>query len=368
MHVNSDARKVLIYRIGSLGDTVVALPCLHLIERTYPKAERAMLTNIPVHAKAPAASAVIGESGLVHRYLDYSVGIRNPLTLARLWRSIRRFRPDVLIYLMPMRPQAAVRRDLRFFRACGIRRIVGAPWPEEELAKLKYFEDKDLYEHEAERLARCLAALGHIDLNDRANWDLRLTALETERADDLLAALSGKPIICWAIGCKRQPNDWGVENWAALSSALGNEFPGYGLVLVGTQEDRENSDRASSAWPGSRLNLCGQLSPRETAAVMARAELFVGPDSGPGHLAAAVGTPCASVFSARDLPGKWHPFGNGNQVVYHKTDCFNCETEMCIEQKKKCILSITVDEMVTAAVRAWKLGRAQRTAGLTTRI
>ena len=49
----SPVRKVLIYRLGSLGDTVVALPCFHLIERTFPGAERVLLTNFPVHAKAP---------------------------------------------------------------------------------------------------------------------------------------------------------------------------------------------------------------------------------------------------------------------------------------------------------------------------
>ena len=51
-------RKVLIYRLGSLGDTLVALPCFHLIERMFPGSERVLLTNFPVHAKAPAAAAV----------------------------------------------------------------------------------------------------------------------------------------------------------------------------------------------------------------------------------------------------------------------------------------------------------------------
>jgi heptosyltransferase III len=360
MLVSQDARRVLIYRVGSLGDTVVAIPCLHLIERTFPNAERALLTNFPVHAKAPAAKAVIGDSGLVHRYIDFAVGTRNPLTLARLWLSIRRFRPDVLVYLMPRRNPEVAKRDLRFFRACGIKGILGVPELTEESAKPKYFLDRGLYEHEAERLARCLHELGNVDLNDSANWDLRLTAAETKKADMLLGNFGAQPMICWAIGAKRQPNDWGVENWEALSSALGHKFLDYGLVLLGTKEEHIDSDRASRKWPGRRLNLCGQLSPRESAAVMARAELFVGPDSGPGHLAAAVGTPCASVFSARDLPGLWYPYGRSNQVIYHQTDCFYCRTEMCIEQKKKCILSITVDEVVSAAMKAWELGKAER--------
>ena len=82
---------VLIYRLGSLGDTVVALPALHLVARTFPNARRLMLTNFPVHAKAPAASAIIGESGLVHGYISYPVGTRNVLELTRLWCQFAAF-------------------------------------------------------------------------------------------------------------------------------------------------------------------------------------------------------------------------------------------------------------------------------------
>ncbi|MGA7884288.1 MAG: hypothetical protein WCA44_01005, partial [Acidobacteriaceae bacterium] len=59
----ASVRRVLIYRLGSLGDTVVTLPALHVIERAFPQAERRMLTNLPVHAKAPAAWAILEGSG-----------------------------------------------------------------------------------------------------------------------------------------------------------------------------------------------------------------------------------------------------------------------------------------------------------------
>ena len=54
------SNRILIYRIGSLGDTLVALPCLHLIARTFAGSERILLTNVPIHAKAPAAASVFG--------------------------------------------------------------------------------------------------------------------------------------------------------------------------------------------------------------------------------------------------------------------------------------------------------------------
>jgi hypothetical protein len=86
-------RNVLIYRLGSLGDTVVALPCLHLVARTYPNAQRVLLTNFPVNSKAPAAAAVLGGTGLVHGYMRYTVGTRRVGELLRLAWLIRRFSP-----------------------------------------------------------------------------------------------------------------------------------------------------------------------------------------------------------------------------------------------------------------------------------
>src|SRR3569833_742025 len=122
------AQRVLIYRIGSLGDTIVALPCFHLIARKYPDAERILLTNFPVHAKAPASAAVLANSGLVHGYMQYTIGTRSPLQLLRLAAKIRQFRPDVLIYLMPPRAIDAVRRDSWFFKFGGaVKHIVGQP-------------------------------------------------------------------------------------------------------------------------------------------------------------------------------------------------------------------------------------------------
>ena len=93
------AKRVLIYRLGSLGDTLVALPALHLVARAFPDAERRMLTNFPVNVKAPAAAAVLGDSGLVDGYFRYAVGTRSVRELAGLWWQLRRWRPDVLVYL-----------------------------------------------------------------------------------------------------------------------------------------------------------------------------------------------------------------------------------------------------------------------------
>jgi len=347
-------RRVLIYRLGSFGDTVVALPSLHLIARTFPKATRILLTNLPVHAKAPSMRAVLGDSGLVHDYINYRVGMRNPMELAQTWRRIRSFGPDILIYLALPRGPKALRRDLLFFRACGIRRIVGAPFG--DLARPRYDPQTGLWEHESVRTARTLEVLGDANPFDIANWDLKLQPAEIDRADQCLSALGGRPFLVGGIGTKMQAKDWGAGKWQALIRKMAIRFPAHGLVFVGAREDYDVSQFAGQDWKGTTVNLCGELSPRETAAVLRRAELFIGPDSGPMHLAASLGIPCAIAFSARGKPGHWYPFGPKHEVVYHKTECFGCDLEVCVEQRKKCLESIQVDEMLDAVLRAWQPG------------
>ncbi len=89
---------------------------------------------------------------------------------------------------------------------------------------------------------------------------------------------------------------------------------------------------------------------------MELATLFVGHDSGPMHLAAAIGLPCVAIFSAHNKPGPWFPFGEGHRVIYHKVECYDCGLEKCERYAKKCIASITVDEVLEAATEL--LGRA----------
>ncbi len=345
-------RRVLIYRLGSLGDMVVALPALHLIARVFPAAERRMLTNIPVSSKAPAAAAVLGESGLVTGYLRYVVGMRDLWAIASLWWRIARWRPEVVVYLAAARGVRAARRDAWFFRLCGVRRLVGVPLT---IAEQACARDADgLLEPEASRLVRNLKALGTMDLEERAAWDLHLTEAEHARAAEVLAEAGNRPVVAVSVGTKVQAKDWGRENWRALLGQIALLCPGHALVLCGAPEEAEASEFAAAGWreaagsAGSVVNLCGRLTPRESAAVFALAKIFVGHDSGPMHLAAAVGTPCVAIFAARNLPRQWFPYGAGHRVVYHSVSCQGCALETCIVEKKRCLTSIRVTEVVDA--------------------
>jgi heptosyltransferase-3 len=353
---DAGVKRVLIYRMGSLGDTVVALPSLHLIARAFPNAERRMLTNFPVSAKAPAAAAVLADNGLVQGYFRYVVGTRSPRELLSLWWALLRWRPQVLVYLGPVRGIAAAARDAKFFRVCGISRQIGVPLTE-AMQKHAFQPEHNALEPEAERLARNIAELGDARVGSGEAWDLRLTAAEEAKASEALEAAGGLPILAVGVGTKVQSKDWGRENWRALLRRLGGTFPGYAIALMGAKEEKEFSEFAAEGWretAGSAspvINLCGLLTPRESAACFTHARLFLGLDSGPMHLAAAVGTPCVAIFAARNIPRVWFPHGEQHRVVYHEVDCMGCGLETCIVERKKCLTSITVEE-VAAEVEA----------------
>lgn len=352
--MSSPTRRILIYRLGSLGDTIIALPALHLIANAFPDAERRMLTNFPVNVKAPAAAAILGDNGLVHSYFRYAVGTRSPRELLSLWWQIVRWRPQVLVYLSAPRGVAAARRDASFFRLCGVRRLIGVPLAE-DMQRNRWQESEQALEPEAVRIARNIAELGDARIDDPASWDLHLSAAEHARALEALRPTTGRPVVAVSVGTKVQSKDWGRENWRALLAELGNLYPGHALALAGSPQESEASEFAADGWrqagAGPVINLCGQLTPRESAAAFARAQLFIGHDSGPMHLAASVQTPCVAIFAARNRPRVWFPYGKQHRVVYHQTDCWGCGLETCIVERKKCITSITVGE-VLAEVRA----------------
>jgi ADP-heptose:LPS heptosyltransferase len=285
--------------------------------------------------------------------MRYSTGTRRVGELLRLAWEIRRFGPDLLIYMNNVRPWEDLERDRMFFSVSGIRRIVGLRG---EIDQNHLFNaDTGLWESEAARLARLIDELGNANVADLNNWNLSITTAERAAAAAAMGSLAGKPLIVCGPGTKMQAKDWGQDNWQQLLTNLSEKYPEFGLALVGAEEDAALGDFVAQQWTGPKVNMCGQLSPRETAAVFEHAHVFLGPDSGPMHLAAIARVPCVIAFAARRPPGIWFPVGDQHQIVYHQTSCFDCRLQTCVVEARRCLTSIAVAEMVAAVGRA--LGR-----------
>ncbi len=306
---------LLIYRLGSLGDTLVSLPCFHKIAERFPTARRLVLTNRPISRAAPRLLDILDGTGLVHGAIEYDLSLRSPSALVGLRSRLRSTGADTLCYLAAPRGRMRLWRDLAFFRLCGIKRVIGAPLTA-DLRQTRIDPGSEEIEYECERLARCIAELGPLDLDRRSAWDLRLSVDEQNEASEALAPLANRPFIAVNMGGKWAENDWGEPKWRELFAFLSREWASFGIAVVGGASDAARAMALAAVHPWPVLNLCGRSSLRVTAAVLSRASLFIGHDSGPLHLAATCGVPCVGIFGTTNKPHKWHPYGPGHRVIH----------------------------------------------------
>jgi heptosyltransferase III len=308
------AEPVLVYRIGSIGDAVISLPCFHKISRCFPDSVRVVLTNHILSSMTAPVESVLQGGGFIHSVVRYSIGTRDPAELRALARAVRAIKAKQLIYIGGNRGLLAAYRDLVFFRFCGFSKIIGLPLSA-HLDCIQIDPATGEYEHEANRLVRCLRGLGKIDLNDASVWNLRLQTGECVKPDAYLSSLAGEQFIAVNTGGKLEVQDWGEERWMTMLGTVGLHVDAA-LVFVGGVGDYARATRLARIWPGSTLNSCGQFSPRECGRLLGRASLFVGHDTGPLHIAAASQIPCVAIFGSNNKPRQWHPYGPHHRVIH----------------------------------------------------
>ena len=348
--MRASPKRILIYRLGSLGDTIVTLPALRVVANAFPESKRWMLTNFSVSVKAVPAAQVLRNTGLIQGYIEYPIGLRDPGALMELRKRIRSLHPEVLVYLATPRGRGRILRDALFFKLCGIKQLIGVPYTPSLQSSAAM--DNGIYEYEGARLLRCIQSLGTIPLEDPSAFDLCLTSSEHSAAGAALNGLGkSRPFIVACVGAKVDVKDWGNTNWAQLLSKLGKTLNGWDLAMIGSADEAERSSQLLRQWSGDSRNLCGQLSVRESAAMLSRSEAYIGHDSGPMHLAAAVGTLYVAIFSSRNLPGEWFPPGSQHRILYKTVGCMGCRRDVCEERNKTCIRSISVDEVFGHVMR-----------------
>jgi heptosyltransferase III len=319
------AEPLLIYRLGSIGDTVVALPSLRAIARTFPRHHRVLLTNSPTSARASSPESVLAGTGLIHEAIYYPEDGDTLRKFSALLLELRRRQVRTMVYLQPRLTAAAVLRDVLFFRAAGVTRIIGVP---RSVALRQCLENPRTgeLEFEAARLARTLQPEIAVDLSP-AEFDLQLSESEQLVAANYVLCSNdvGTAPIAIAAGAKWAAKDWGEANWAALLESLRSEA-GSGpksVVFVGAADESDLAARLACKWSRRSLNLCGAITPRETAAVLARCALLICHDSGPMHLAASQQTPCVALFGNLNRPRRWFPYGESHQVIYEPSGVKN---------------------------------------------
>jgi lipopolysaccharide heptosyltransferase II len=139
------------------------------------------------------------------------------------------------------------------------------------------------------------------------------------------------------IGAGTSAKRWPQEHWRRL---LGQMVVGLNsrVILVGGKGEQETARKITDGlpWPNV-LNWTGRLNLNELAATIQRADLFVGADSGPAHLAAAIGTPAIVLFSGTNDPGQWRPWGSQVAVLRHEVACSPCHRTKCPLANHPCL-------------------------------
>ena len=178
------------------------------------------------------------------------------------------------------------------------------------------------------------------DMQDNAN---RLLATEGfKRAGKLIA---------FQMGANKLDRAWPVENFAYLADRLMKDL-NVEILLLGSEKERELSDRFSHLCNSTFIDLTGKTTIPELAAVLRQCDLLVSNDTGTVHIAAAVNTKVLGIYFSSAYFTETGPYGEGNVILQSELACSPChENEICNEIKCKDYITVeavkkTLEEML----------------------
>ena len=352
----AEIRRVLVLRPDHLGDVVFALPAIQALRAALPGARIDLLVAT---GSRPLFPQNVGE-GLEFLFFDAPwlarpararAGLRGALSLARQLR--RRARETGGPYDLAV----DLRGDFRLIlaaRLAGARYLAGRG-----ITGLGFLLDAEAREvagrHQVEGNLALLEAAG-FDHRETPNPSIVLTQEEIEAGRAVLrghGVAGAKLVVGVHPGAGLATKRWAPEKYATLIARIASELPAR-VVLLGGPGDRPAADAVLAALGEARssrrlVDLCGALPDLRAFMGVARAcHLFVGNDSGPAHIAAALGVPVLCLFSATNDPAEWGPRGGAVVVLRRRIECEGCGLAECGHHS--CMVQLDV-EAVFQAVR-----------------
>jgi heptosyltransferase-2 len=345
-----EVRRLLIHGTNWIGDVVLISPAVRALRETYPEARISYL------ARGALADAVRGDTRLdeVIHY-DRAGRHRPPFGTLRLARALRARRFDLAV-LFPKSFEAAL-----ISRLAGIPRRAG--WRTDGRGPLithgRRMEEEDRTRHhvwqffEPARFAGASppapdAVRVEFPVSDDDRGEARRLLAE-EGLDD------GRFLLAVHAAASKEPRAWHAERFAEAAERIVGPRGGA-AVLLGGPGDGVVCSRIRKACSAPCVELWGRTSIPGMAAVIERSGLFLGNDSGPMHLAAAVGTPSVAIFGP-GAPDRTAPVAGAGRcrVVTRSFSCAPCrqdffrECEPARSGKPACLEEIAVDDVVLAA-------------------
>ena len=332
-------RRVLLVRLRSIGDTVLATPSAFALKRFLPHAQVDILVEdwvAPLLTNHPSVDNVIvlERGGVVAR--------------TRVARELRAERYDV-VYNLHGGTTATF-----LTRATGARHRVG--FKTYQYAKLH----TDLApsplllwgQQKAHSVEQQLALLGWtgVPVTDRPRTQLGISPTAVEAVNDRLAAagLAEQKIALIHPAAAFDTKRWATENFARVAEFVADR--GFAPIAIAAPHEAEViNDLLGEA---SVKIVSFDLSLPEVTALAARSQLFVGNDSGIAHIAAAVGTPSVVIFGSSNV-ANWRPWNRAKaEVVFEALPCQPCHGYFCEKfPQPECILRVPASRVLAAIER-----------------
>lgn len=340
-------RRLLAVRIDNLGDVLMTSPALAAAAASVPGIDITLLGSPGTAALAPhlpmVRDVVEARVPWVRHPQGRSAGDDQAL-IADL--AARRFDAAIIFTVCT---QSALPAAL-------LCRVAGVPLrlahsrenPYELLSD--WARDPDVHiataRHEVRRQLDLVAAVGWRTADERLRFDLR--DADIARAEAALATLPGSgPLVVMHPGATAASRRWPAERFGAAADELSRRL-GARVVFTGSEAEGELVKVARGAMRTRAWSFAGMLSLGELGALLARADLVVTNNSGPAHLAAAVGTPVVDLYA---LTNPQHtPWQVPARVLSHPVPCRNCLSSVCLEAHHLCLRGIDVAAVVEAAI------------------
>lgn len=342
-----EVRCIVAVKLCCLGDGILAGPALRALKLRWPDARLVVVCTLR-SAAAFETLPFVDETHVlpVTGIAGFGEVVRKGRRALPMLRAIRRARPDVAVDL-----------DLYYRATPVIAYLTGAPVRagfdtagHRRAGLFTASVPRDPDQWEARSFLEITAAVGAPSADTTLEYHVppeaaaRLAELLEERGVDAGARLLG---LCPGSSKNWPAKQWPPEAFAQVARRASTER-GLTPVLVGASFERELCARVAEAAGVPAVNLAGETTVPQTAAALVRAQALVTNDTGPMHLACAVGTPVVAVFGPTN-ERKWGPRGPQDVVILnHDCDCRPCEylSEMPDCLHRRCLLEIAPERVI----------------------
>jgi ADP-heptose:LPS heptosyltransferase len=354
------SRRFLIMRLGGHGDVLMATPLIATLRHTFPDAwitwivERGGRDAIDAHPNVDDVLLWSGSAwktwlrlGLFPVWLNWAIRLRAMLKRRR-YDTFISFQPEewpLLTRAVGAKTNIGVFDTFRQFNS-------GKATSRNTRLFTTAFRHPDLPEHRTDQYLLPLRALGVAAPSDKA-MSFGYTRADEASVTEFLGNegvapcerfVVIAPMTTWPTRC------WDGARYSELGNALGQHL-NVRMVLIGSPSERPAVEAIARDFARPPIVAAGSLSFRQLGALIARSSLLISGDTGPMHLAAAVGTPYVALFGPTPVLGRAPLAGRGLSLA-HAVPCGPCDQKRCSnppETQMLCMKLLTVDEVFRAA-------------------